>query len=84
MWVQDRRTQKFRDVLGRWEAGQLSMMDAGELLGMSEQFRRYRERYEEGGEAGLRDRRHGKPSPKQVPEADVSGTLELYRETDRG
>jgi hypothetical protein len=28
--------QKFRDVLSRWEAGVLSMKDAGELLGVSE------------------------------------------------
>jgi hypothetical protein len=49
-WLQDRRMQKFRDVLSRWERGELSMMEAGELLGMSErQFRRYRGRYEEDG-----------------------------------
>lgn len=55
-WLQDRRMQKFRDVLSRWEGGDLSMMEAGELLGMSErQFRRYRDRYEEAGEAGLLD-----------------------------
>ena len=42
------------DVLSRWEAGRLSMLEAGELLGMSErQFRRYRDRYEEEGLAGL-------------------------------
>ncbi|WP_287275512.1 hypothetical protein, partial [Mesorhizobium sp.] len=42
-WLQDRRMQKFRDVLSRWNGGDLSMMEAGELLGMSErQFRRYR------------------------------------------
>ncbi len=47
-WLQDRRMQKFRDVLSRWESGGLSMLEAGELLGMSErQFRRYRERYAE-------------------------------------
>jgi hypothetical protein len=27
--------QKFRDLLSRWEAGELSMMEAGELLGMT-------------------------------------------------
>jgi len=31
-WLQERRMQKFRDVLSRWEAGGLSLMDAGELL----------------------------------------------------
>ena len=57
-WLQDRRMQKFRDVLSRWESGELSMMEAGELLGMSErQFRRYRDRYEEEGLEGLLDRR---------------------------
>ena len=35
-WLQDRRMKKFRDVLSRWEAGELSMLEAGELLGMSE------------------------------------------------
>jgi len=44
-WLQDRRMQKFRDVLSRWEQGGWSMADAGEVLGMSErQFRRYRDR----------------------------------------
>ncbi len=38
--------QKFRDVLSRWERRELSAMDAGEILGVSErQFRRYRQRY---------------------------------------
>src|SRR5258708_37294017 len=57
-WLQDRRMEKFRDVLSRWDAGELSMMEAGELLGMSErQFRRYRDRYEEDGLEGLVDGR---------------------------
>ena len=84
-WLQDRRMQKFRDVLSRWEAGGLSMMEAGELLGMSErQFRRYRERYEEEGVEGLRDRRVGKPSPKRVPAAEAERMLALYDGTYRG
>jgi transposase len=80
-WLQDRRMQKFRDVLSRWESGELSMMEAGELLGMSErQFRRYRDRYEEEGLEGLRDRRLGKPSAKRVPEDERQQMLELYLE----
>jgi hypothetical protein len=77
--------QKFRDVLSRWESKQLSMLEAGELLGMSErQFRRYRDRYEEEGLEGLRDRRLGKPSPKRVPSADAQLMLELYGGPYRG
>ena len=83
-WLQDRRMQKFRDVLSRWERGALSMMEAGELLGMSErQFRRYRDRYEEEGLEGLVDRRLGKSSPKRVPARDLRLMLELYRDCYR-
>lgn len=73
--------QKFRDILSRWQAGGLSMMEAGGLLGMSE---RYRDRYEADGEDGLRDRRLGKPSPKRIPAAQVSQLLTLYHELYRG
>src|SRR5215472_10767717 len=84
-WLQDRRMLKFRDVLSRWERRELSMMEAGELLGMSErQFRRYRERFEEEGDAGLIDRRLGKPSPKRIDTAEALRMLELYRTTYRG
>lgn len=77
--------QKFRDVLSRWERGSLSMMEAGELLGMSErQFRRYRDRYDENGLEGLLDRRLGKPSPKQVPARELRLMLDLYRDAYRG
>ena len=80
-WLQDRRMQKFRDVLSRWESGELSMMEAGELLGMSErQFRRYRDRYEDAGLEGLVDRRLGKRSARRVPERERQRMLELYRE----
>ncbi len=79
-WLQGRRMLKFRDVLSRWERRELSMMEAGELLGMSErQFRRYRDRFEEEGEAGLIDRRLGKPSPKRIGEAEIDRLLKLYR-----
>lgn len=84
-WLQDRRMQKFRDVLGRWEAKKLSALEAAELLGMSERtFRRYRQRYEEEGATGLRDRRLGKASLKRVPADRVAWLLELYRTQYRG
>jgi transposase len=84
-WLQGRRMLKFRDVLSRWERRELSMMEAGELLGMSErQFRRYRDRFEEEGEAGLLDRRLGRPSPKRIEAAAIDRMLELYRTHYRG
>ena len=72
--------QKFRDVLSRWERKELSAMEAGELLGCSErQFRRYRERYEEEGLAGLIDKRLGRASVKRVPADEVAWMLDQYR-----
>jgi len=72
--------QKFVDVLSRWEGGELSMMEAGEILGCSErQFRRYRDRYEEEGLAGLADKRLGKASAKRVPVDEVAWMLSEYR-----
>ena len=84
-WLQDRRMQKFLDVLSRWESKDLSMLEAGELLGMSErQFRRYRDRYAEDGLEGLLDRRLGKPSPKRVLLiADSSGASSSGRQATR-
>ena len=73
----DRRMQKFRDVLSRWERKELSASEAGEVLGMSErQFRRYRGRYEEDGLEGLNDRRLGKAAAKRVPVNETEWILE--------
>ena len=78
-WLQDRRMQKFRDVLSRWERKELSALEAGEILGMSErQFRRYRRRYEEDGLAGLIDRRLGKKSARRVPVDKIVWMLGQY------
>src|SRR5437899_11673063 len=79
-WLQDRRMQKFRDVLSRWERKELSAQEAGEILGMSErQFRRYRRRYEEDGLAVLSERRLGKASAKRVPGDTSTRMLGPYR-----
>ena len=84
-WLQDRRMQKFLDVLSWWERGELSMMQAGEMLGVSErQFRRYRDQYEECGLDGLVDRRLGRASPARVPKAELERMLGLYRGLYRG
>ena len=79
-WLQDRRMQKFKDVLRRWERRGLSAIEAGEMLGVSErQFRRYRHRYDEDGLAGLADRRLGKASVKRVPVDKIVWMLGQYR-----
>ena len=78
--LQGVRMIKFVSVLSRYEAAELSQLEAAELLGMSERtFRRWSDRYEEDGEAGLLDRRLGRASGKRVP-VDRSEEVEaLYR-----
>jgi transposase len=82
-WTEARqgvRMMKFLSILSRYEAAEFSQLEAAELLGVGERtFRRWRQRYEEDGEAGLLDRRLGKISGKRVPvdrEAEVEA---LYR-----
>lgn len=78
--LQDRRMEKFKDVLSRYQAKKLSGLEAAEILGMSErQFRRYRGRYEEEGANGLADKRLGKASAKSVPADKVEWMLDQYR-----
>ena len=76
---------KFLDIFGRYEAAEFNQMEAAELLGVSERtFRRWCQRYEEDGEAGLLDRRLGKASGKRVPVDRREEVERLYRERYHG
>ena len=74
------RMMRFRSVFSRYEAAELSQLEAAEILGVGERtFRRWSARYEADGEAGLLDRRLGKAWGKRVP-VDRSDEVEaLYR-----
>jgi transposase len=83
--LQGLRGMKFEDVYGRWQERRLSQAEAAEILGMSERsFRRWRDRYEDAGAAGLLDRRLGQASSRRVPVDQVHQVLELYHERYRG
>jgi transposase len=71
---------KFLDILGRYEALEFNQLEAAELLGVGERtFRRWCQRYEEDGEAGLLDRRLGKASGRRVPVDRADEVEALYR-----
>ena len=77
--------EKFGSVLDRVRSRSLSQLQASEILGMSERtFRRWRDRYEEEGLAGLFDRRLDKASAQAVPVDEIGWMLEQYRTTYRG
>jgi transposase len=77
--LQDRRMEKFEELLKRWHDGELSGAEAGEFLGCSErQFRRSRRRYEEDGLDGLVDGRLGKASARRIAVDEVMWMLDQY------
>jgi transposase len=75
------RMMKLQDVLLKAMAKKITWWDAAEIIGVTDRtMRRWRERLEKDGYAGLADRRKGRPSPKRVPLATVEEVLRLYRE----
>jgi hypothetical protein len=70
----------FLSILGRYEAAEFSQLEAAELLGVGERtFRRWRQRFEDAGEAGFSTGGEAKASGKRVP-ADREAQVEaLYR-----
>ena len=77
--LQGVRVIKFRSVLGRYESTELNQIEAAELLGVTERtFRRWCVRFEADGEAGLLDRRLGKPSPKRISRDSEQEIERLY------
>jgi transposase len=75
----------FLNVLSRYEASEISQMYAAELLGVCERtFRRWRDDYEEEGDAGLLDGRLGKASGKKAPQSERDEVEALYRKRYQG
>jgi len=70
---------RFEGLLERHERGELSQVEAAEMLGIGERtFRRWRDRLHDEGPSGLADRRLGKPSVRRAGVAEIARMLELY------
>lgn len=70
---------RFEGLLDRHERGELSQIEAAEMLGIGERtFRRWRDRLRDEGPSGLVDRRLGKPSVRRAGMAEIARMLELY------
>ena len=73
---------KVQDVLLKAMAKKITWWAAAEIIGVTDRtMRRWRERMEVGGYAGLADRRKGKPSAQRIPVATVEKVLGLYQGT---
>jgi len=63
---------RFEERYARRQQRELTMAEAGEMLGVTERtFRRWSTRYEADGVAGLEDRRIGRASARAVPGDEV-------------
>lgn len=77
--LQGVRAMRFEALLERHERGELSQIEAAEMLGIGERtFRRWRDRLREEGADGLRDRRIGKPSSRRAAAEEIVRMLGLY------
>jgi hypothetical protein len=75
------RAMQAKEVILRAMNKGYSWLRAAEILGITPRgLRRMRQRMEQFGYEGLVDMRHGRPSPRRTPVAEVERILELYRE----
>ena len=78
------RAMKVHEVILRALSGQLTWLQAADILGRSPRsIRRMRYKFERSGIEDLFDRRCRTPSPKRAPVAEVERVLRLYREPPR-
>lgn len=79
------RAMTVQAVLLKAVSGEIHWFRAAEILGWSPRtVRRWRERYEAHGYAGLVDKRLHRPSIHRVPAGEVERVLRLYRERYTG
>jgi len=77
--LQEVRQMRFEELYERRQRRDLTMAEAAEILGVTERtFRRWGERYEAEGAAGLVDRRLGRASARAVPTDEVLQMVTLY------
>jgi transposase len=75
------RMMKLQEVLLKAMAKKITWLAAAEIIGVTPRtMRRWRERLEQHGYDGLRDRRKGKASPRRVPLKTCEEVLQLFQE----
>ena len=78
--LQEIRQMRFEEAYEGWQKGRLSQEEAAQILGICDRsFRRYRDRYEDQGMAGLLDKRLNQASHRRAPVDEVMALTEQYR-----
>lgn len=76
---------RFNEAYNGWTKGRLTQEEAARLLGVCDRtFRRYINRYDESGEAGLNDKRLTQASLRRAPVDEVLAMTNLYRIKHQG
>jgi len=80
-YLQEVMTMRFTQSYEGWQSGRLTQAQAAEILGVCERsFRRYVDRYEDGGGLqALSDRRLNQASRRRAPLSESIKLAEMYR-----
>jgi hypothetical protein len=79
-WLQEVRMKRFEEAYDGWQESRLSQEEAARILGVSDRtFRRYVERYDDGGQEALVDKRLSKASHRKAPVDEVMALTKRYR-----
>jgi len=83
--LQEIQKMRFEDVYFGWSESRLNQEEAARILGVSDRtFRRYIDRYDEFGMAGLSDKRLTQASFRRAPVDEVMLVAERYSSFHRG
>jgi hypothetical protein len=79
-WLQEKRKMRFEEAYEGCKCGRLTQIEAALLLGVCDRtFRRYMDKYEEGGLDALLDKRLSQASHRCAPVDEVMRLTEQYR-----
>ncbi|MGB7971337.1 MAG: ISNCY family transposase [Candidatus Deferrimicrobiaceae bacterium] len=83
--LQEVRQMRFEEAYGGWKRGKLTQEEAARILGVCDRtFRRYTQRFDDGGMEALLDKRISQASHRLAPVDEVVALAERYRKRYRG
>lgn len=83
--LQEVRQMRFEEAYGGWKRGSLTQEEAARILGVCDRtFRRYTQRFDDGGMEALLDKRISQASHRLAPVDEVVALAERYRKRYRG
>jgi len=83
--LQEIRKMRFEEAYFGWSENRVTQEEAARILGVCDRtFRRYIDRYEQGGMEGLSDKRLLQASARRAPVDEVMAVTDLYRKRHQG